>query len=53
MGYSYLEYHLSEEHHSILLFRVEESKDGSCVRAYRIDGSAEELSHKVDALVHA
>ncbi len=51
--YSYLEYHLSAEHHSILLFRVEEDKDGPCVRAYRIDGSAEELSHKVDELVHA
>ena len=51
--YSYLEYHLSEENHSILLFRVEEGKDGPCVRAYRIDGSAGELSRKVDALVHA
>lgn len=51
-AYSYLEYHLSEEHHSILLFKVEEGEDGPTVRAYRIDGSAEELSHKVDALVH-
>ena len=51
--YSYLEYHLSEENHSILLFRVEEGKYGPCVRAYRIDGSAGELSRKVDALVHA
>jgi hypothetical protein len=51
--YSYLEYHLSEEQHSILLFRVEEGDDGPCMRAYRIDGSAEELSGKVNALVHA
>ncbi len=51
-AYSYLEYHLSEEHHSILLFKVEQGEDGPAVRAYRIDGSAEELSHKVDALVH-
>ena len=51
--YSYLEYHLSHEQHSILLFRVEEDDDGPCVRAYRFDGSAEEVSGKVNALVHA
>ncbi len=51
-AYSYLEYHLSEEQHSILLFRVEHGEDGPTVRAYRIDGSGEELSGKVDALVH-
>ena len=51
-SYSYLEYHLSEEQHSILLFCVEDSEDGPAVRAYRIDGSAEELSGKVNALVH-
>ena len=51
-AYSYLEYHLSEEQHSILLFRVEDGEDGPGVRAYRIDGSGKELSGKVDALVH-
>ena len=51
-AYSYLEYHLSEEQHSMLLFRVEDGEDGPGVRAYRIDGSAGELSGKVDALVH-
>ena len=51
--YSYLEYHLSHEQHSILLFKVEENEDGPCVRAYRFDGSAAEVSGKVNALVHA
>ena len=51
--YSYLEYHLSHEQHSILLFRVEEDGNGPCVRAYRFDGSAAEVSGKVNALVHA
>jgi hypothetical protein len=51
--YSYLEYHLSHEQHSILLFKVEEDDDGPCVRAYRFDGSAAEVSGKVNALVHA
>ena len=51
--YSYLEYHLSHEEHSILLFRVEEGGDGPCVRAYRFDGNAAEVSGKVNALVHA
>ena len=51
-AYSYLEYHLPDGQHSILLFRVEDGEDGPLVRAYRIDGSSEELSSKVDALVH-
>jgi hypothetical protein len=51
--YSYLEYHSSDGQHSLLLFRVEQSEDGPCVRAYRVDGSAEEVSGKVNALVHA
>jgi hypothetical protein len=51
--YSYLEYHLSHEQHSILLFKVEEDEDGPCVRAYRFDGNAAEVSGKVNALVHA
>ena len=51
--YSYLEYHLSHEQHSILLFKVEENDDGPCVRAYRFDGNAAEVSGKVNALVHA
>lgn len=52
-SYSYLEYHLPDDQHSILLFRIEESPDGPGVRAYRIDGNAGELSDQVDALVHA
>ena len=51
--YSYLEYHLSHEQHSILLFKVEEDGAGPCVRAYRFDGNAAEVSGKVNALVHA
>ena len=51
-SYSYLEYHLSDDRHSILLFRVEPGDERPLVRAYRVDGSAEELSEKVDGLTH-
>lgn len=52
--YAYLEYHLSEDEHSILLFRVEED-DGEAapgVMAYRFDGNAQEVREKVDSLTH-
>lgn len=52
-SYAYLEFHLSDERHSILLFRVEEPDGGRpCVRAYRFDGSAVEVRERVDDLVH-
>lgn len=50
--YAYLEYHASEDEHSILLFRVEQVDGEPEVRAYRVDGSAEEVREKVDALTH-
>ena len=51
-SYAYLEYHLSEEEHSILLFRVEAEGGKPEVRAYRFEGTAEEIRDKVDALTH-
>lgn len=50
--YAYLEYHTSAAEHSILLFRVEDVGGEPEVRAYRVDGSAEEVREKVDALTH-
>ena len=51
-SYAYLEYHLSDEEHSILLFRVEDTPDGAEVRAHRVHGTAEEVRTKVDELTH-
>lgn len=50
--YAYLEYHTSDDEHSILLFRVEAVDGQPQVRAYRVDGSAREVREKVDALTH-
>lgn len=50
--YAYLEYHASEDEHSILLFRVEEVEGRHEVRAYRVDGSAEEVRQRVGELTH-
>lgn len=47
-AYAYLEFHEGEDHHSILVFRVEESE----VRAYRFDGKADDVRRQVDALTH-
>lgn len=50
--YAYLEWRDDEEHHSILLFQVEVFQGELGVRAYRFDGSPEEVRERVDALVH-
>lgn len=52
--YAYLEYHLSEDEHSILLFRLEEGEDDAApgVMAYRFDGTAHEVRENVDSLTH-
>lgn len=51
-SYAYLEYHLSDDEHSILLFTVEEGAEGPEVQAYRFDGDADEVREKVNALTH-
>ncbi|MBW3535850.1 MAG: hypothetical protein KY453_11655 [Gemmatimonadetes bacterium] len=51
-SYAYLEYHLSDEEHSILLFKVEAGADGPEVRAHRFDGTAESVRDRVDRLTH-
>lgn len=50
--YAYLEFHTSEEDHSILLFMVEEEGGSARVRAHRFQGSAEEVREKVASLTH-
>lgn len=50
--YAYLEFHTSDERHSILLFTVDDQGGEPEVRAYRFQGSAEEVREKVDALTH-
>lgn len=50
--YAYLEWHDDEDHHSILLFQVEVFEGDIGVRAYRFDGSSQEVRERVDALVH-
>lgn len=50
--YAYLEYHLSGDEHSILLFTLDEEGERPKVRAIRIDGTAVEVREKVDDLTH-
>ncbi len=50
--YAYLEFHPSEDQHSILVFRVENESGEPFVQTYRFDGSAVEVREGVDALVH-
>ncbi len=50
--YAYLEYHLSEEQHSLLLFRVEEDAEGAQVHAYRFDGDSASVREKVGEMTH-
>ena len=50
--YAYLEFHTSDEDHSILLFMVDEEGGEPEVRAHRFHGPAEEIREKVDALTH-
>jgi hypothetical protein len=51
-AYAYLEYHVSDEEHSILVFSVEEVDGQPRVRAHRFDGTAEEVREGVDAVTH-
>jgi len=51
-SYAYLEYHLPDGDHSILVFKVHEGKDGPEVRAHRVHGSAEEVRRRVNELTH-
>lgn len=51
--YAYLEYHLEDDRHSILLFRVEDGERGPQVQTYRFDGSADEVRERVDEVTHA
>ena len=52
-AYAYLEYRLGDDqHHSILLFGVEEQEGKPTVRAYRFEGSAETVRAQVDAVTH-
>lgn len=51
-SYAYLEYHLPDGDHSILVFRVDEGEDGPKVRAHRVHGSAEAVREQVDRLTH-
>ncbi len=50
--YAYLEFHLPDGQHSVLLFRVEAEGDANRVRAYRFDGDDTEIRDRVHALVH-
>jgi hypothetical protein len=50
-SYAYLEYRESDRH-SILLFDVEQHDGRPVVRAYRFEGSPEEVREHVDAVTH-
>lgn len=53
-AYAYLEYRVADDqHHSILLFGLDEEDGRSIVRAYRFDGSPVEVRERVDAVTHA
>jgi hypothetical protein len=51
-AYAYLEYRESDQHHSILLFGVEQHDGRPTVRAYRFEGSPDEVRGHVDAVTH-
>ncbi|MFW6199078.1 MAG: hypothetical protein ACOC8K_00770 [Gemmatimonadota bacterium] len=50
--YAYLEWHDTDDRHSILLFKLEEKEGGVGVHSYRFDGDSKEVRERVDALVH-
>jgi hypothetical protein len=52
-SYAYLEYHVSEDEHSILLFSVAEEAGRPAVHAHRFEGSAEQVRRLVDEVTHA
>ena len=49
-AYAYLEYHLSDDEHSILLLRVEEEDGRPEVKAYRFQGNASDVGDRVAEL---
>jgi hypothetical protein len=52
-AYAYLEYRLADDqHHSILLFGLEEEGGKPTVKAYRFEGSGETVRAQVDAVTH-
>jgi hypothetical protein len=51
-AYAYLEYRLSDDFHSILLFGVEEEDGRPTVRAHRFDCPAVDVRERVDAVTH-
>jgi hypothetical protein len=51
-AYAYLEYRVTDDQHSILLFGVDDENGHPTVRAYRFDGSAVSVREQVDAVTH-
>lgn len=51
--YAYLEFHTSDDQHSVLLFRVEQGESGPEVATYRVDGDAADVGERLDRLTHA
>ena len=52
-AYAYLEYRISDDEHSILLFSVGEEGGRPAVHAHRFVGSAELVRRQVDDVTHA
>lgn len=51
-AYAYLEYRLSDEEHSMLLFGVDEEDGQPTVRAYHFQGTREDVRKRVDEVTH-
>jgi hypothetical protein len=51
-AYAYLEYRVSDDEHSILLFGLEDRGGSPTVRAYRFDGGAATVRAQVDGVTH-
>lgn len=51
-NYAYLEFHTSDEEHSILLFALGEEEGSPCVHAHRFDGTADEVQRRVNEVTH-
>ena len=50
--YAYLEYHGSNDNHSILLFLIETVDGRPEIKTYRIEGTSEEVPQKIHDLTH-
>jgi hypothetical protein len=50
-AYSYLEYRRSDGRHSVLLFAVDPKPEKPLVKAYRFEGSADEVRKALDKMV--